>query len=140
MLAFCHAVVSGTSCVTDPRLAPALLYSVTRSLSVAPAVSPRTHTDAVYRVPTAGVSLTQFGASLSVHVPEVPAVASFADPVPVWPPSTRTSVTPVLEPDVFQPLVPDSKPGLPTTLALTVTGELAAPVCPAVSVTVTVTT
>jgi len=60
------------------------------------------------------VVATQFGESLRRQVPvDVPPFASFPAQPPLRPPATRVSVTPVPDPDVFQPAVSASNPGLP---------------------------
>ena len=79
-LSFCHDVVRVAVVVAEPTFVVPE-YSVIRSLIVAPPVSARTQIDAPYL--PAVVAPTQFGASLSVHVPEpVDPLASLADQPP----------------------------------------------------------
>jgi hypothetical protein len=90
-------------------------YSRNLSLSGFPPVSARAQRVAVY-VP-ADVDATQFGESLRRQVPFVDApFATRADQLPECPPATRVRVTPVPEPEVFQPERSFSKPGLRTKL------------------------
>jgi hypothetical protein len=91
------------------------------------------------------VVFTQFGESFNRQVPTLPVVvlAICADHPPLCPPLTRVRATPVLDPDVFQPVRSVSNPGFPTNCwdpgAATVTGAVAVAELPPVSVTVTVT-
>jgi hypothetical protein len=91
------------------------------------------------------VVFTQFGESFNRQVPTLAVVAfeTCADQLPVCPPLVRVSVTPVLDPEVFQPVRSDSKPWLPTNCCepgeVTATAAVAVDELPPVSVTVTVT-
>src|SRR5919199_3684088 len=108
-LTCCQAVESVTCALAD-EMSVLPLYSCSLILKMAPAVSERTHADAVY-VP-AVVAVTQFGESCSVAklLAEVPVFVSFADQLPVWPPETRASVMFEPEPEVFHPERSVSKP------------------------------
>ena len=112
----CQAVVSVT-CAVVVATSVEPTYSRNLSLSDLPPASARTHRLPVYTPDD--VVATQLGESLRRHVAfVVPPFVTWAAQPPVCPPATLVSVTPVPEPEVFQPLRLVSKPGLPTKLTV----------------------
>src|SRR5438105_15322069 len=76
----------------------------------------------------AAVTATQFGESLRTQeAAPVPGLLSAAANPPECPPLTRASVTPVVLPPVFQPVVLLSKPAFATRLLLTTRVAVAVP-------------